>query len=306
MSRSPNPITGAILALALTIPIASVSGQPTSPAGRPGEVVIEFTQGDSLTVAVVDETLELITPYGKLEIPVQDIHQIEFATRIDEETARRIDAAIVNLGARDFKSREVASADLLAYEAKAYPALLKAVESTDQEVARRAQTLIDQIRERVPSERLEIREDDIVHTAKSVIAGRIAVDSLQVNTIPFGEQALNLSGVRDLRSRAMAPRTPENVLADPGNLTQFQGQVGQTLYFRVTGALNGSVWGTDLYTADSNLATAAVHAGILQNGQEGILKVTMMPPPAGFTGSTRNGITSSSYGMYPSAFKISR
>src|SRR5438067_11372359 len=57
--------------------------------------------------------------------------------------------------------------------------------------------------------------------------------------------------------------------ADPGTLTAFQGELGKSYNFEVTGAANGTVWGTDLYTDDSSMATAAVHAGVLQAGQKG-------------------------------------
>ncbi len=54
---------------------------------------------------------------------------------------------------------------------------------------------------------------------------------------------------------------------DPGNLTAYRDRVGQTFYFDVTGATAGTVWGNVIYTDDSALAAAAVHAGVLAPGQ---------------------------------------
>jgi len=59
-----------------------------------------------------------------------------------------------------------------------------------------------------------------------------------------------------------------NVLPDPGTLLRFQ-ETGKTLYFEVVGSGQGTVWGSDFYTADSHLATAAVHAGALEQGEQG-------------------------------------
>ena len=73
---------------------------------------------------------------------------------------------------------------------------------------------------------------------------------------------------------------------------------------RVTGAVQGSLWGTDTYTLDSTLALAAVHAGVVRPGQNGVVKVTILAPQAAFQGSQRNGVTSSHYGNYPGAYKI--
>jgi hypothetical protein len=102
-----------------------------------------------------------------------------------------------------------------------------------------------------------------------------------------------------------APRAV-TVLPDPGSLTEYQGRVGEAFYFRVTGANNGSVWGTDVYTTDSSLATAAVHAGAVALGQTGIVKVTILPGQQAYQGSQRNGIVTSPWQTFPGSFQVSR
>ena len=82
--------------------------------------------------------------------------------------------------------------------------------------------------------------------------------------------------------------------------------VGQTFYFNVTGVANGSVWGTDVYTSDSNLASSAVHAGVLRVGQRGTVRVTIVKPPERFEGSERNGVMTFDFGPYPGSFKVRR
>jgi hypothetical protein len=74
----------------------------------------------------------------------------------------------------------------------------------------------------------------------------------------------------------------------------------------VTGAINGSIWGSDIYTADSNLASAAVHAGVVKVGQTKIVKVKIVPSPQAFQASSRNGVTTTGYGPYPGAFRLLR
>jgi len=49
---------------------------------------------------------------------------------------------------------------------------------------------------------------------------------------------------------------------------QFPRRAGKPLKFRVTGRSDCYVWGTDIYTADSPLATAAVHAGAIKVGTD--------------------------------------
>lgn len=81
---------------------------------------------------------------------------------------------------------------------------------------------------------------------------------------------------------------------------------GTTYYFRVTGAVDGSVWGTDVYTGDSTLAAAAVHAGAVKTGETAVVRVTVMAPLAQYQGSVRNGVTSHDYGRYGTAYRVDR
>ena len=91
---------------------------------------------------------------------------------------------------------------------------------------------------------------------------------------------------------------------DPGNLVGLHTQIGQSFLFDVTGSTNGAIWGTDVYTSDSTLAVAAVHAGKVRPGERKAVRVTIVQPPAAFQGSTRNGVSSASYGPYPGAYRV--
>jgi hypothetical protein len=64
----------------------------------------------------------------------------------------------------------------------------------------------------------------------------------------------------------------------------------------------GSVWGTDVYTTDSRVCTAAVHAGRITLAGGGSVTIEIRPGQSSYTGSTRNGITSSSYGPYRGSY----
>ena len=82
--------------------------------------------------------------------------------------------------------------------------------------------------------------------------------------------------------------------------------VGATYYFRVTGVTEGQLWGTDIYSGDSTIGAAAVHAGLLKPGKTAFLKVTVVTPPEKFPGTVRNGVTSTEYGRYQYAWRLSK
>lgn len=90
----------------------------------------------------------------------------------------------------------------------------------------------------------------------------------------------------------------------PENLVALGHQIGHTFYFRVRGEETGRVWGTDVYTGDSALAAAALHAGALKLGETGVVKVTVVAPLQQYRGSVRNGITSLGYGPYRTAYRV--
>lgn len=90
----------------------------------------------------------------------------------------------------------------------------------------------------------------------------------------------------------------------PANMLDLCDPVGATYYFRVTGDAAGPLWGTDVYTGDSAIAAAAVHAGLLQAGESAVLKVVVEKPLAHYNGSTRNGVTSHDLGPFATAYRI--
>ena len=91
----------------------------------------------------------------------------------------------------------------------------------------------------------------------------------------------------------------------PTNMHGLCETVGGTYYFRVTGATEGQLWGTDIYSGDSTIGAAAVHAGLLKPGETDFLRITVVTPPEKFPGTVRNGVTSTDYGRYQYAWKLS-
>lgn len=98
------------------------------------------------------------------------------------------------------------------------------------------------------------------------------------------------------------------VRPDPGTLTEFTtADVGRTALFDVVGRTDGSVWGTDVYTGDSRLAVAAVHAGAVRDGERGLVRVTVVDgSEQAFVGTARNGVASFDYATYPVGYRVEK
>jgi hypothetical protein len=108
--------------------------------------------------------------------------------------------------------------------------------------------------------------------------------------------------IRQLRSDLLGVRP------DPGNLTEFgAGDIGRSVLFDVVGRAEGSLWGTDVYTADSRLSAVVVHTGTLREGERGLIRVTLVDgDDREYPGSTRHGIQSYDYAAYPLAYRVER
>jgi len=248
--------------------------------------------------------VELITKYGFLQIAVADIRRIEFAHRCPPDVAEKIALAISKLGHPDFQVRERATADLKGFRERAYPYLLKATKSDDPEVGRRADEALKFIQGRVPAAQLEPRENDVVYTDDSRITGKLTAQALHVNTSQFGDQSLRLADMRSLRSgMGSVADDAQNWPTAPANLMTYQQQYGKEMTFTLTGYTSTggqppSIWGTDVYTLDSHLAAAAVHAGIVKPGETGTVRVRIVQSPPQFAASFRNGVTTTAYNVF--------
>jgi len=91
------------------------------------------------------------------------------------------------------------------------------------------------------------------------------------------------------------------------NASILRGEFGTQLDVEVTGRTTGHIWGSEVYTDDSDIPTAAVHAGLLKPGETGTITITIVKSPEEYAGSTRNGVTSAAWGQgHPSGYILQR
>ena len=119
--------------------------------------------------------------------------------------------------------------------------------------------------------------------------------------------------IRQLQAQAAAASNlPEPVAITPPGAVEspyahdLRGQNGKTFYRRITGSVADYVWGgeNNVYTDDSNLATAAVHAGVLKVGETAMVRFTILAGKDSYVGSTRNGVTTRPYQSFGGSVSI--
>lgn len=66
---------------------------------------------------------------------------------------------------------------------------------------------------------------------------------------------------------------------------------------------SGTVWGTEIYTDDSSICRAALHAGDIPPGGGGV-EIEIAPGRRSYQGTNANGVTTQSYGPWKRSFRI--
>ncbi len=84
-----------------------------------------------------------------------------------------------------------------------------------------------------------------------------------------------------------------------------KGQNNRTFKYTLPPAgTEDSIWGTDIYTDDSSIGTAAVHAGLITFAAGGTVEIRILPGQSSYTGSTRNGVTSGDWDAWDGSFEF--
>jgi hypothetical protein len=91
------------------------------------------------------------------------------------------------------------------------------------------------------------------------------------------------------------------------NATQLQGGLGSAhrILCPANCGATGGTWGTDVYTTDSTVCRAAIHAGVItEHGGE--VTVVLEPGRQAYRGTRRHGVESSDYGYYAASYRFAR
>jgi hypothetical protein len=89
------------------------------------------------------------------------------------------------------------------------------------------------------------------------------------------------------------------------DMQQFsEADIGKIYKITITGTTGGAIWGTDIYTSDTHIPTAAVHAGVISVGQTKEVYIKVVQGLNEYIGSTRNGVSTSGYGGWGLSYQF--
>jgi hypothetical protein len=143
--------------------------------------------------------------------------------------------------------------------------------------------------------------------------------SIEIRPGADSYRGVNRNGVRSQDfedyqgSFVVVPNAPESAIAPTGgagwNATaaRLRGRIGERFGFACpAGGVAGGVWGTDVYTDESSVCAAAVHAGVISIAGGGSVLIEVRAGAESYRGTTRGGVVSEGSGPSPGSFVFVR
>jgi len=118
--------------------------------------------------------------------------------------------------------------------------------------------------------------------------------------------AAAVAGAAKARPASGSPGGSRSIRANwATNPSAHRGRNGERfVYLCPPRGRRGSLWGSNPYTSDSSVCTAAVHAGVITFKGGGRVEIEMAPGRSRYAGSRRHGVNAGAWAAYPSSFKV--
>jgi hypothetical protein len=94
-------------------------------------------------------------------------------------------------------------------------------------------------------------------------------------------------------------------IATANDMTAYsETDIGKIYKMTITGNTGGTIWGTNIYTNDSYIPKAAVHAGVITAGQTKEVYIKIVEGLNDYPSTTQNGVTSDSWGAWGLSYQF--
>jgi hypothetical protein len=145
--------------------------------------------------------------------------------------------------------------------------------------------------------------DEPANVTITFLPGRNSYSASEANGVMTNDWG-SWGGSFAFEGAALGEPAESALAACPSNARNLRG-TGDTVECSCTAAAasGGSVWGTDVYTDDSSLCRAALHAGVI--GRDGgDVTFTVAGGRPSYAGSTQNAVESRNYGSWEGSFEF--
>ncbi len=281
---------------------------PTKPDEKPAEVGWEVRSADGQfhKVTPVDAELTVETRYGTVKVPMKEVKRVEFGLRPTDEQRKKLTAAVADVLGGSARTREAGKDTLVGLGLLAYPEVARAMKTASKDALPHLKAVYDKLKREIGEEDDDPADADVVYTADgSKLSGKLSPETVRVK-VGDKEKAIKWTDTRVLAfGDVLVEEKLEVVKLGPNGVFGLtQTHFDKVVAVEVTGALGGSIWGSNPYTTDSTLGTAVVHAGVLKAGETGVVKIKVKADAGGYVGSTQNGVTTGNWGAYQGCYEV--
>jgi uncharacterized protein (TIGR03067 family) len=186
--------------LVTALSAASLSAQTGDKSAAPQQFDAVFSNHCKVRMAIQTESLEIETIYGKLNVPIKDIHAVEFGARLPQGAAEKIGQAVKKLGSKVESEHAGAGKALVDLGPHSYQAVLECSRANgDKDVRKRAQDVVKKLEQKFAAKELTRSQSDVVVVAKMKIVGQILTPSWKAKVEEF-EHKIEIANLRTLRN----------------------------------------------------------------------------------------------------------
>lgn len=96
----------------------------------------------------------------------------------------------------------------------------------------------------------------------------------------------------------------EKIIPIESAMAKIRSRTKESFAVEVVGAIDGTVHGTGIYSAESPIAVAAVHAGLVKVGEKRTIYVNVLGEQNSFQGAIQNGVQSKDLPGFPFSYSL--
>jgi hypothetical protein len=254
-----HPLSSILLAALLAS--YSCAAQAAAPAAtstvlkRNDAAHFTLRDGTQIVGKLEIKNVEVVTVYGTLTVPLDDVVKIRVGKKSDRELKAKIDKFIADLGSKDFATRDAATVELGKLGRMAYTELRKASFADDQEVKERSNKLIEDMGA-VDEESDVPCEDDEVVTPTFIIVGAVKFETLAIATkfgpLKVAKKDLAVMSLAEPQKVSRAVAVPAKATAGRMVATGVRVKRGDRLIINASGTVSYRNYGGTQFTPEGS------------------------------------------------------
>ncbi len=279
----------------------------TKPDEKPAEIGWEVRASDGKyhKVTPTEAELTIETRFGTVKVPMNEVKRLEFGLRASDAQKKALADALADVLGGNGRTREAGKEALIDLGLLAYPEVTRALKTAPKEALPHLKMVHDKLKRQIGEDDDPADADVVYTTDGSKLSGKLSPEAVRVK-FGDGEKAIKWTDARVLAFGDILVEEKVEVVTLGANGIHglMQTHFEKVVAVEVTGVIGGSVWGSNPYTTDSTFGAAAVHAGVLKEGETGVVKIKVRADLGGYVGSTQNGVTTGPWGAYQGCYEI--